>query len=88
MELYGITKPYFSVTKLYFFLVAFFFDFRSYDYINANSVAIVSMMVLVRIKVMVFIAAFNNISVISCRSGLLVEEYRVPRENRRPVPSH
>ena len=37
---------------------------------------------------MVLNATFNNISVISCRSVLLVEETRVPRENHRPVASH
>ena len=33
---------------------------------------------------MVFNAAFNNISVISWRSALLVEETGVPFENHRP----
>jgi hypothetical protein len=37
---------------------------------------------------MVFNTTFNNISVISRRSVLLVEETRVPRENHRPVTSH
>jgi hypothetical protein len=37
---------------------------------------------------MVFNATFNNISVISWRSVLLVEEIRVPRENHRPAASH
>jgi len=36
---------------------------------------------------MVFNTTFNNISVISWRSVLLVEETRVPRENHRPVAS-
>jgi len=36
---------------------------------------------------MVFNATFNNISVISWRSVLMVEETGVPGENR-PVPSH
>jgi hypothetical protein len=31
---------------------------------------------------------FNNISVISLQSVLLVEETRVPRENHQPVVSH
>ena len=35
----------------------------------------------VRVKVMVFNTTFNNISVISCRSILLVEETRGPGEN-------
>jgi hypothetical protein len=33
-------------------------------------------------------APFNNISVISWQSVLLVEETRVPGENHRPVASH
>ena len=37
---------------------------------------------------MVFNTIFNNISVISWRSILLVEETGVPRENHRPVASH
>jgi hypothetical protein len=37
---------------------------------------------------MVFNATFNNISVISWRSVLLVEETGVPVENHRPVASH
>jgi len=37
---------------------------------------------------MVFNATFNNISVISCRSVLLVEETRVPGKNHRPVANH
>jgi len=34
---------------------------------------------------MMFNATFNNISAISSRSVLLVEETGVPRENHRPV---
>ena len=37
---------------------------------------------------MVFNATFNNISVISWRSVLLVEETGGPRENHRPVANH
>jgi predicted tellurium resistance membrane protein TerC len=37
---------------------------------------------------MVFNATFNNISVISWRSGLLVEESGAPGENHRPVAGH
>jgi len=37
---------------------------------------------------MVFNATFNNISVISWRSVLLVEETGVLGENHRPVTSH
>ena len=37
---------------------------------------------------MVLDATFNNISVISWRSALLVEETGVPGENHRPAASH
>ena len=37
---------------------------------------------------MVFNATFNNISIISWRSVLLVEETRGPGENHRPVTCH
>jgi hypothetical protein len=37
---------------------------------------------------MVFNATFNNISVISWQSVLLVEETGIPGENHRPVTSH
>ena len=37
---------------------------------------------------MVFNATFNNISAISWRSDLLVEQTGVPRENHRPARSH
>ena len=37
---------------------------------------------------MVFDVTFNNISVITWQSVLLVEETAVPRENHRPVASH
>jgi hypothetical protein len=36
----------------------------------------------------VFNATFNNISVTSWQSVLLVEETGAPRENHRPVASH
>jgi len=39
-------------------------------------------------RFMVFSATFNNNSVISWRSVLLVEETGVPRENHQPVPNH
>jgi hypothetical protein len=39
-------------------------------------------------SVMVFNTTFNNISVISWQSVLLVEETGVPVENHRPVASY
>jgi hypothetical protein len=41
----------------------------------------------VMIRVMVFNATFNNITVISWLSVLLVEEIRLPGENHRSVPN-
>jgi len=41
-----------------------------------------------RVEVMVFSATFNNISVLSWRPVLLLEETGVPGENQRPVASH
>jgi len=40
------------------------------------------------VMVMALNATFNNISVMSWRSVLLVEETRVPGENHRPAASH
>ena len=40
------------------------------------------------VRFMVFNATFNNISVISWQSVLLVEETREPGENHRPAASH
>ena len=40
------------------------------------------------IWLMVLNATFNNISVISCQSVLLVEETGIPGENHGPVASH
>ena len=39
-------------------------------------------------RVMVSNTTFNNISVISWKSGLLVEKTEVPGENHRPAASH
>ena len=40
------------------------------------------------VRVMIFKATFNNISVISWQSDLLEEETGVPQENHRPAASH
>jgi hypothetical protein len=40
------------------------------------------------VRVMVFNATFNNISIISWQSVFLVEETGVPGENHRLVASH
>jgi hypothetical protein len=48
----------------------------------------VSTFIRLGLGVMVFNATFNNISVISWPSVLLVEETGVPEENLRPAASH
>ena len=47
-----------------------------------------SLFIQLRVRVMVFKATFNNISVISWRLVLLVEETGVPGKKHRPVASH
>ena len=41
-----------------------------------------------KVRVIVFNATFNNISVMSWQSVLLVEENGVPRENHPPAAIH
>ena len=43
---------------------------------------------IVSVRVMVFYTTFNNISVISWRPVLLVEETGVPGESHRPAAFH
>ena len=45
-------------------------------------------MLLIIVSVMMLHTTFNNISAISWRSVLLVEETQVPGEKHRPVASH
>ena len=49
---------------------------------------LISLILLFVVCLMVFNATFNNISAISWRSVLLVEDTGVPGENHRPVASH
>ena len=61
----------------------------SYRYFNKSSPLFLSHpIIFCYFGVMVFNAIFNNISVISWRSVLLVEETGVPEGNHRPVASH
>ena len=61
----------------------------SYRYINKTSPLFLSHpLIFFYFGVMVFNATFNNISVISWRSVLLMEETGVPGGNHRPVASH
>jgi hypothetical protein len=43
---------------------------------------------IIGVRGMVFNGTFNNISVTSWRSVLLVEQIGLPAENHQPVPSH
>ena len=51
-------------------------------------VCLLCLLFIFRVRGVVFNATFNNISVISWRSVLWVEETGVPEENHRPVASH
>jgi hypothetical protein len=59
---------------------------NSHGYSTGNNISLLYLSMW--LWLMVFNATFNNISVKSWRSVLLVEETRVPRENHRPVASH
>ena len=59
-----------------------------YNYkIQYNIFILITIYIGVRVRVMVFNVTFNNISAISWRSVLLVEETEAPGENQRPVVS-
>jgi hypothetical protein len=62
-------------------------EFDSYSCLISPPV-LVGLFVCLFVCLMVFNATFNNISVISWRSVLLVEESGGPGENDRPVASH
>jgi hypothetical protein len=55
---------------------------------NISILKLILIMSLGRVGVMVFNATFNNISVISWWSVLLMEDIGVPGENHRPAASH
>ena len=55
---------------------------------NCFQCASMCILLMVWFRFMVFNATFNNISVISWRSVLLVEETGVPGDNHRSVASH
>jgi hypothetical protein len=55
---------------------------------NQSTIKIISQQYWGRVRFMEFNATFNNISGITWRSVLLVEETGVPGENCRPVACH
>jgi hypothetical protein len=60
---------------------------QSYNILHIDKV-IICVTIYVLVVFMVFNATFNNISVISWRSVLLVEETGLTEENHRTVASH
>jgi hypothetical protein len=61
---------------------------NNYNFIIQIFLVFFSISNIQRIRVLVFNTTFNNISVISWLSVLLMEENGVPRENHRPIASH
>ena len=55
---------------------------------KGNAIIMNCFVKLIRVRVMVFNATFNTMSVISWRSVLLVEETGVPGENHRSPATH
>ena len=82
--------PSFVFKKKRFQISYFFCKFNesSLNMFNASSVFSGGFVNLCCVRVMVFNATFNNISVITWRLVLLVEETGVPGENHQPVASH
>jgi hypothetical protein len=75
-------------------VLKFNINYYNCNYIKKNRHVITEIHVLLKhhqtglwVSVMVFNTTFNNISVISCRSVLLLEETGLPGENNRPVTS-
>jgi hypothetical protein len=85
-----------SVLRVTFYSFCAFYSFRTTNrgrtVVQGSGVSLgilhIESMNRVRVIVIVFNAAFNNISAISWRSVLLVEETEVPGENHQPVASH
>jgi hypothetical protein len=85
-----------SVLRVTFYYFCAFYSFRTTNrgrtVVQGSGVSLgilhIESMNRVRVIVIVFNATFNNISAISWRSVLLVEETEVPGENHQPVASH
>ena len=79
---YGNIK-YYLLKKFHKIIISPFYSWRTivswYIYLCRNSYRVIG------VRFMVINATFNNISVISQQSALLVGETGVPRENHRPV---
>ena len=79
---------YSLMTQSYPGAVPFVFKFRIAEVISSKVISPFRVIFILFVCLMVFNAAFNNISVILWRSVLLVEETEEPGENHRPVTSH
>jgi len=77
-----------STCLLYKNLVSYFIQRCSKNKLKQDKHHIFSKNTLYVCLFMVFNATFNNISTISWRSVLLVEETTIPGESHRPVVSH
>lgn len=65
------------------------FDYEDYFRNAQCALGLISMFLLrIMVRVMMFNATFNNITAISWRTVLLVEQTGVREENRRPAQSH
>ena len=84
----AVTRAIFLKRAISFILIDFIFlekyGSQAYIFITCN----ISTAKIMLVCLMVFNATFKNISVISWRAVLLVEETRGPGENHRPVASH
>ena len=88
------------VNRLLIFIVQSFYHLQnlgtSFNFMHSSftRIAVPKKLIIIlsvisnKVRVMVFNATFSNISAISCRSGLLVEETGGPGENHRPAASH
>ena len=82
-------SPYRFIVSTYIILVCYFFIFTYLHRNNWNCITYVCVCKLFwLVWLMVLNVTFNNISVISWQSVLLVEEIGVLGENHRPVASH
>ena len=95
LALFCLLSPWIEVAFFYLLfshwilinLILLIYCFTLISSICNYSVSVRMQLILFNNWFMVFNATFNNISVISCRSALLVEETEVPGENHRPVSS-
>jgi hypothetical protein len=84
---FGILDSSYVYSQIYFIHVIFHYleNIPFIPLVAGDSISHIAATLKLWINVMLFNATFNNISVISWRSVLCVEETRVPGENYRPA---